>query len=167
MEREKLSGEGEAHARTVHLRRCGSSRYIFHLVRQSNLRNSELEDKGSCSAQTGASFQISSVANWCQNSQKSRMVGLLNHRQEGRPFTEKLGIPEFTRLFSGSHFTYSFLFGQNPNFNVQYKSLWFVYGTWQLVEALNISRSSRVLFPMLSLEFFIFISLPVWGRLNL
>jgi hypothetical protein len=68
------------------------------------------------------------------------MAGLLNHVQEGRPFREELGIPEFTLFFLGSHFTYSFHFGHNPKFNAQRKRLSFIYGTWHLREALATSR---------------------------
>ena len=85
--------------RTVCFRHCCTSRYIFHLVRQISLWNSEPREKGSCSGQTGASVQNSSVANQCQNSRKSKTARLLNHMQEGRPSRDKLGIPQNTRFF--------------------------------------------------------------------
>jgi hypothetical protein len=106
--------------RSVGLRRCGTSRHIFHLVRQSSLWNSERRDKGSCFGQTGASFQNSSVATRCQNSQKGRMTGLLNHIQGRRPFGDKLVITQDTLLvFMKPLYRERSLFGQNPNFNIQ------------------------------------------------
>jgi hypothetical protein len=160
-ERQQLSAESKTHAQTAHLRRCGTSRHIFHLVRQSTLWNSELEDKGSCSGQTGASFQTSSAANRCQNSQRSRMAGLLNHMQDGRTFRGKRGIPKFTLSFFHEVISLRvFFLATVQTFNNQCKHLWFIYGTWQSVEALAISRRSRARFPLLSSEYFSDINLP-------
>jgi len=169
----RQNGKGSNLVERAKHRRCGTSRYIFHLVRQSILWNSELEDKGSCSSQTGASFQNSSVANWCQKSQKSIMAGLLNHTQEGRTSGRNGEFPNSLVCFHEviSHTGFIFFWPQskismfNANARGSFK------GTWQLVEALALSRRSRARFPWLSLEVFIRINLPAalwpWDRLSL
>jgi hypothetical protein len=140
----QLSGENKAHTRTVHTRHCSTSRYIFHLVRQSSLRNSELEDRGSCSNQTGAAFQISSVANRCQNTQKVRTAGPLNHMQDGRPFREKLGNSRIHSFVFRKTFRIEFFFlsaNQNSKSNTNACGSFMARG--KLVEALRYKPQGR------------------------
>ena len=121
--RQQLSGESKAHARAVHLEALRHftvyfpSREAKHSLEQWARRQGIVFRSDRC-------FVLKLICSKLVPNVTEKHNGWsLESHAGGKDFREKRGIPEFTRLFSWSHFTYRLLYGHNPKFQCSMQTL--------------------------------------------